>query len=521
MTLAEKNWREHLQLASKALSAAEAAPARTAKHGGAHGARAQALQRTLLDEARKNLTAARVAILSNVTQQSALPGLPGSAVRPAESVPSAQKAITDAWNALAELATLRGDADTGVESYRRALELSPQDALAHAQLAQIFEGRHKVQEATAHAEQALRVNPGNATANVALARIFLRQGDFDAAERAARVVVHAPGVSTDHRALAWMLVGEARDRRDDAAAAFEAFKAGNETMRRRYGSLQFRSHPAHPANVRSLTDIIEHLNLGASSRPSSVEAPAFLLGFPRSGTTLLEQILSAHSRVFCLGETDYLFEALSVVLREGDLFERVAALGPDEIDIIRTAYRDLVLKDHPEARGKIIVDKHPLHIALLPLIHKVFPDAKIMLAVRDPRDVVLSCYQQCFSINVATLEFLDLQRTAGYFDAVMNLMLTCRDKLRIHLHEVRYRDVVANLEREARRLAHFLDVPFEPAMLLFHEHARSRTITSASARQVINPIYMRSISRWRLYEKQLAPALPLLNKWARRLGYEE
>lgn len=148
-------------------------------------------------------------------------------------------------------------------------------------------------------------------------------------------------------------------------------------------------------------------------------------------------------------------------------------------------------------------------------------DAKIIFTLRDPREVVLSCCQQCFGINVATAQFLDLAHAADYFDAVMSLMLACRERLKLDLHQLDYSCVVADLESEARQVAAFLGLAFEPAMLSFNEHARTRAIASASARQVINPIYNRSIGRWRRYRGELAPVLPILSTWARRLGDEE
>jgi hypothetical protein len=372
-----------------------------------------------------------------------------------------------------------------------------------------------------HAERALRVDANHFTASMALARVLMREDEFAAAERAALNATKAPRTSADDRALAWALAGEARDRRGETAAAFAAVTQADKLMSQRYGQLQEASHPAHPANVRLLTEFVARAPAIGAATPFSTPAPAFLIGFPRSGTTLAEQILSSHSGVTCLGETEYLFAALSVVLRDGALLDRVANLSQAEIETVRAAYQRVVQADHPEAAGKLIVDKHPLHIVLLPVINRIFPDAKIIFTQRDPRDVVLSCYQQCFGMNVATAQFLELDRTAAYYDAVMELMLACREKLNLDLLQVEYRDIVADLEKEARQMAEFLGLTFEPAMLRYDETARGRTISSASARQVINPIYDRSLARWRRYASELAPVLPLLNKWARRLGYEE
>jgi len=148
------------------------------------------------------------------------------------------------------------------------------------------------------------------------------------------------------------------------------------------------------------------------------------------------------------------------------------------------------------------------------LIKRVFPDAKIIFALRDPRDVVLSCYQQRFAINVGMAQFLELDRAGAYYGQVMSLFELCRERLGLDLHQVRYEDVVGDLESAARALCAFLGVPFEPGMLNYRETALSREIATPSARQVIEPLYNRSIGRWRRYEEELKPVLPELGVWA-------
>lgn len=477
---------------------------------------------TLLQVARRY--AAIAADIATGPRAAALPGLPSS--QPGLSgaaMDRARAALAVVWNALGELETLRGDVDAGAVAFRNTLALAPGDVQAHAQLAELLEARHDTAAAKAHAECALRGDRHNVIAAIALARCLLREEKFAEAEVAALGASKAPRASADEYALAWMLAGEARERQGDTRGAFQAFTRGNQLMRQRYGETQQSSHPAHPDNVRALTSFLDRSSASTWRAPSqdfATPAPAFLVGFPRSGTTLIEQALSSHSDIVCLGETDHLFAALSVVLKDGDLLQRASTLRALEIEVVRAAFQRLVLADHPEAQGRLIVDKHPLHITILPIIHKMFPDAKIIFCERDPRDVVLSCYQQCFGANVATAQFWNLRSAAGYYDAVMSLMAACREKLRLDLHEIRYRDVVANFEPEMRGLTAFLGLPFEPAMLRYAETARHGAVSSASARQVIRPIYATSIARWRRYAGELAPVLPLLDGWARRLGYD-
>ena len=526
MSMSQQSLREELRQASDALSRADAAHLADANvvdntyaQRGIGDRQLKQVKQGLLDTARNNLALVRNAALQSL-DAGGLPGLPtGRIGNDDRAFRDVEFSLATAWKSLAEFDTLRANKAGAISAYRAAAKITPDDLQANAQLADLLESTHDLTDARKHAEEALRIDRTNFMAALALARVFMREAKFADAERAALAATNASRIGVDDQALAWSLVGEARDRLNQTSNAFKAFTHANQLMLRQYSAAQQQPHPANPANVRSLTRFVENMRTRAVA--SVTPAPVFLVGFPRSGTTLIEQILSAHAQTVCLGETDHLFEAMSAVLRDGDLFARVNALTAADIETVRTTYQRIVVRDYPEAEGRIIVDKHPLHIVLLPLINIFFPDAKIIFTQRDPRDVVLSCYQQCFGINVATAQFLELAKTAEYFDAVMTLMLTCRERLDLDLRQVNYQDVVANLEVESREMALFLGIPFEPAMLRYDAHARTRTIGSASARQVIDPIYNRSINRWRRYARELSPVLPLLNKWARRLGYEE
>ena len=429
--------------------------------------------------------------------------------------------LAQAWCELGRLEGACGDVASGIAAFRRALELTPTSPDAHAGLAHLLEIRHDLSGAKMHALRALALDPANASARLVLGATLLREGAFAEAELAAMPLADALIASREDRAIAWNLIGEARDRRGEPHGAFRAFTVSNQLQLAQYSAVRDMPHPAHPNCVREMTRFTATLDVSIWCWPAfDTDAPVFLVGFPRSGTTLLDQVLSSHSRIVCLEEKDYLWDALSEVMRDGDTLERISALTNAEIVSIRHAYWRQVAQGHAHAPGEVLVDRQPLHIVLLPLIKRVFPDAKIIFALRDPRDVVLSCYQQCFAINVAMAQFLELEIAASYYDAVMQLFTLCRDRLGFNILEVRYKNVVVDLKTEARRLASFLDLPFEAAMLDHRSTALDRTIKTASARQVIEPVYVRSLGRWRRYEQELAPVLPLLNTWAARFGYE-
>ncbi len=303
---------------------------------------------------------------------------------------------------------------------------------------------------------------------------------------------------------------------DDAPRAFAAFSAGNEILLRTNAHLLGADeHLYHPASVRRLIDPARRTNVNSVDENSP--APVFLVGFPRSGTTLLDQILSSHSLVQCVEEQPYFAQALADTLGATTHLERALSFDASGVERVRDRYLSLI--GGPGTSGQIVVDKLPLNIVALPLITHIFPRAKIIFALRDPRDSVLSCFQQQFGMNAAMVQFLAIDTPASYYDLVMTLFETCRAE-GVNAHQVRYEDVVADLEGEARKLAQFLGVPFEARMLDYQSTARARDIRTPSVRQVVQPLYTRSIGRWRRYAEQLAPALPVLNAWAARFGYE-
>jgi hypothetical protein len=386
-------------------------------------------------------------------------------------------------------------------------------------LAQALEQRHELARAKEHANTALQLDPAHANARLVLVRLLMREQDFAGAALAASAVVGAPRATSEQRIVALGLMGDARDRAGDTRGAFEAFTAANQlTLRLHGGWLDATDRLYHPESLARMAAMLASSDAGAwgvAAAPSSSRL-TFLVGFPRSGTTLLDQILSSHSRIVCLEESEHLSDALTEVINDHTRAVQPASLSTDELTRIRESYwRRTQAPD-----DALVVDKFPLNIVVLPLIKRVFPDAKIIFALRDPRDVVLSCYQQRFTINAAMAQFLELGRAGAYYDQVMSLFELCRERLALDVHQVRYEDVVADLDGAARALCAFLGVGFEAEMLNYRETALSRDIATPSARQVIEPLYNRSIGRWRRYSEELKPILPVLAPWAERYGYE-
>ncbi|HEY0222899.1 MAG TPA: sulfotransferase, partial [Pseudolabrys sp.] len=161
----------------------------------------------------------------------------------------------------------------------------------------------------------------------------------------------------------------------------------------------------------------------------------------------------------------------------------------------------------------------PLNTVKLPLIAKLFPNAKIIFALRDPRDVVFSCFRRHFKVNATMFEFLNLTDSARFYAAIMALAEVLRDKLPLNLFEHRYEDMVVDFETRVRAVCDFVGVPWNDSMKDFNKYAPAVDLRSPSATQVRKPLYSEALAQWRRYEEQLAPIQPILRPWVEKFGY--
>jgi tetratricopeptide (TPR) repeat protein len=246
-------------------------------------------------------------------------------------------------------------------------------------------------------------------------------------------------------------------------------------------------------------------------------SPVFLVGFPRSGTTLLDTMLMGHPDIEVL-EEEPTFHRAGEFLAD---YPNLPTAPREAIAAARDAYFDDVAKRTPMAPGKLIVDKNPLLMGAVPLIRRIFPDAKFILAVRHPCDVALSCFTTNFKLNDGMSSFLRLDTTAELYDLSFSYFERARSLLPVPVHTVLYERVVADRENELKALFDFLGLGWNDEVLDHQKTALSRgRIKTASYSQVAEPIYSRSSGRWRNYQAQLEPILPVLKPWIEHFGYE-
>jgi tetratricopeptide (TPR) repeat protein len=401
------------------------------------------------------------------------------------------------------------------EAHSRALALEPAMADALSRLASLAARRGDWEDARRLAARVLAVEPDNPVALLAQARAALAARDFLEAERAARAAVASRRALPLASANALVHLGDALDRQNRPAEAFAAYTAGKETEQAIFAA-RFASEESGIDLAGRLTDALQAGNARDWAQKPLGQAPVFLLGFPRSGTTLLGQILAAHPKIQVLEEQPLLKAVVEEQLLPEGGVSRLATLSQGE----RERYRALFWSGAGGAGDYQLVDQGPFNTLYLPAIAALFPGAQVIFALRDPRDVVFSCFRQSFVMHRFTFEFLSLERAATFYSRTMRLAETARTRLPLRFHDVRNEDLIGDFDGTVRSLCDALGIAWNSAMAGFAGAARGRAIATPSAAQVAGGLSNEGIGRWRRYEKQLAPVLPVLEPWVKRFGYE-
>jgi hypothetical protein len=173
----------------------------------------------------------------------------------------------------------------------------------------------------------------------------------------------------------------------------------------------------------------------------------------------------------------------------------------------------------PAVDDKLLVDKNPSPTSRLAVWLRVFPELRVIIALRDPRDVVLSCFFQNIPLNATNVNFLSFERLARHYADLMDIWLAVREWQGFAWLETRYEDLVAELEKEGRRVMEFVGLPWHENQARFYEKSRQKQLYSPTYQDVTRPVYSRSVDRWHAYEQYLAPILPELEPYCRKFGY--
>jgi tetratricopeptide (TPR) repeat protein len=417
-----------------------------------------------------------------------------------------------------------GHHDQAKAAFERAVEIDPNHANAIASLASIAARNVQAETARALAQRALALDPHQATAQVAEAIVDLSERRFAEAEARLKKILAEGYLPKEARSTVLGLLGDAYDGQKRYAEAFTTYCAENEELRREHGARFAAQRGADSAQhlisyfENTPAEIWKSPDDGASS-PGEPAQHVFLLGFMRSGTTLLEQVLASNPQIVALEEKGLLHGLGDLFMTSNVGLHTLSKIGVAELARHRALYWQRVRNNGLEVSGKIFVDKQPLNTIKLPIIAKLFPKAKILFALRDPRDVVFSCFRRHFRINVTMFEFLSLEDAAKFYASIMRLAELYRAKLPLSIFDTRYEELVSDFDTQVRLICEFIGAEWTDAMRNFSRNAPTVDLRSPSATQVRKPLYGEGVAQWRHYATELAPILPVLQPWVQKFGY--
>ena len=411
----------------------------------------------------------------------------------------------------------------------------------------------RLDDAKEYVDSALRINGDDPQANITKAHVDFKSGDYEAAVQRLEKVIEYGHMNAQLRSKAWHEIGMALDRMGESDRAFDAFtKCGEATQETgEYKSLDINrplmliSQYRKVCSPEWLDCVPAVTELGVDDDTPQI---VFLIGFPRSGTTMTEQILCAHKMIRSADERPYLHETRQEARRMtnagNDAGVMLSRLTKDHIIRLRKSYfhritvgvvggmggvggteeserNEEASATSSRASSMVLIDKLPLNLLDLPFILHVFPDCRIIMALRDPRDVCLSCFMQDFRLNSEMAHFVSLSGAARFYEKVMSFYLELRPMITVPIMEVRYEDTVTDLSAQSRRLTEFLGVPWEEGMLRFHEQARRRNISTPSYEAVRKPINSKAVARWKRYEGYFEDVSRYLQSFISAFGYDK
>jgi tetratricopeptide (TPR) repeat protein len=399
-------------------------------------------------------------------------------------------------------------------AFRIAIQVDPAYAAAYFELGVQLERQNRIDELETLLKQAQSHGVQGAQLDYLQAVVLRRSGKLKEAFELARAI---PFEAVDE-AIRNHFLGQVADQLGDTETAFGAFVTMNQSLRESpLGSLSTGTELVQDIEAAARLTSRAWIDSWPKADPvRDPPAPAFLVGFLRSGTTLLDTILMGHSATQVFEELPMMVRAINAV---GGM-EAIGNLGPQDVADLRSRYFSELEKITPREPGKLLIDKNPLAILNLPTIHRTFPEAKIIFTLRHPCDVVLSCFMQVFRPTRTMSSFTDFHQTALVYDAVMRYWVQCNELMPLQTHTVRYESMVSDLESEARSLIEFLGLPWEDSLLDHQRTARERgIIRTPSYAQVTEKIYTRAQGRWVRYREYFTTVLPILEPWIERFGY--
>ncbi|MDB4092446.1 tetratricopeptide repeat protein [bacterium] len=446
-----------------------------------------------------------------------------------EAVDAYKKALilrpdyTDVYFSMGIALQNQGDLDKAVDAYSKALAVKPDWADAWSNGAEALEKGNKLEQLSLWLKRAHKIfEPIPSDIVFMKAKLLWRNKDIIGSSKLLSSIDFKT-ISQSRKPDFLNLRAKCYEASENFDLAFSCFSKMN--------SMVSKSVDYSKINHEKYLEFYKNQLLSLQSHPSNQRtknilkqtdwAPVFLVGFPRSGTTLLDTVLRSHSRI-CVVEERPVLSGANKLLQENGYNDLVRSIVPENLSMKAAENYEAEFQKYSENfdQSSVYIDKLPLNLLQVPLITQLYPRAKFILALRHPMDTILSCWMQNFKLNPAMAIMVDLDRIVDFYCVAMETFQICRSRYNLDVYEIKYEELVDNLSAETSSLLSFLGLDWEDQMKHYQKTALKREhINTPSYSQVIQPIYKNAKYRWLNYRHQLEPYVERIGPWINEFYY--
>ena len=439
-----------------------------------------------------------------------------------ERVIQIQPNHVEAVNNLGNVFKQLGKPQKAIDYYQKAIEIEPSYVAAHYNLMEICEKTNRITELKNAVSNAKTIFKDNSIIKLYEGILLTRNEKFVEAKNCLKLISFESN-EINKEIIRVSTLAKCYDRIGNTDKAFNYFKKTN--LLTQTTKIKNLDKNKYLQEIKIRGEFFKKFNIKkwpTLKQPDNEPSPIFLIGFPRSGTTLLDTILRSHPLIEVVEEKLMVEQLINSLNQSSDgKLESIKEIENDQIIKIRKTYfESLESQIQNKNNIKLYIDKLPLNIIHAGEIVRIFPNAKFIVSLRHPCDCVLSCFMQDFELNDAMANFLNLDDAAHLYDAVMNLWTQYTSIFSINYHEVKYENLIENFEPTVRSILNFLELSWDDAVLNYLITAKKRDrIATPSYSQVTKPIYSYAIGRWQRYKKQTSNIYPILEGWIKKFNY--
>ncbi len=446
------------------------------------------------------------------------------------------------------------DSKNATKNYLKVIELDKKNFIACFNIGNLFKLENKIDKAEKYLLEAIKLNPNFIRAYNNLFEIFDRSNQVDKFEKLLNLSkvnlknktfinffsgileykkrnyenviriyekINLDPNDTGHQIVINELLAKSYDNVRNYEKAFETFQNSNNQIYKIYKNKYNKINYINLINKRSDYFNKKNISKWNALKVDSENEPIFLFGFPRSGTTLVDTILSSHPLVNVLEENGIIDQFINLLsMRIKNNFNNLKKVDLKLLKDMRQNYFQTRNKFSIFNSKKIYIDKMPLNLVYTGEIVRFFPNAKFIFVIRNPYDAVLSSFMQQFLPNDAMLNLTNIKDATQLYDVVMNLWFKYNDIFNLNVHSIKYEDVVQNFDETIKNLLNFLNLSWNDKLSEFYKISAKRgIINTPSYDQVNKPLYNKSINRWLNYETKFSDSKKILNKWVKKFNY--